>query len=294
MPVRFQVDPDFYDHPKTAGMSDTAFSLWVRAGSFSVAKLTDGFITEAVLVHTLRSDAQVADELVERGLWRRRRGGYVFHQWEPRNLTRQRVEDHNRAEAKRKREERQRLNRQAGGVDPATDGLSGETQEKNSNDQLINNPSRESQSKINTDGPLVRGHHVRPDMTRTPDGVQPESNTVGVGVGVVFKDGYVALGSPVDQRARDDQRPEAAEIPDDWKPHDGHRALAAQRGLNLDHEASRFRDHALDKGRISQNWSAAFSNWLGNSGVGHGTRLRVVNGGTEPHRDPKTGRAVEW
>lgn len=78
MPVRFQVDPDFYDHPKTAGMSDAAFSLWVRAGSFSAAKLTDGFIAETVLVHTLRSDTQVADELVERGLWRRRRGGYMF------------------------------------------------------------------------------------------------------------------------------------------------------------------------------------------------------------------------
>lgn len=78
MSVRFQVEPDFYDHPKTAGMSDAAFSLWVRAGSYSAAKLTDGFVSESVLVHTLRSDAQVADELVERGLWRRRRGGWIF------------------------------------------------------------------------------------------------------------------------------------------------------------------------------------------------------------------------
>jgi hypothetical protein len=28
MPIRFQVDPDFYDHPKTIGMSDAATALW--------------------------------------------------------------------------------------------------------------------------------------------------------------------------------------------------------------------------------------------------------------------------
>jgi hypothetical protein len=123
MPVRFQVDPDFYDHPKTAGMSDAAFSLWVRAGSFSAAKLTDGFIAETVLVHTLRSDTPVADELVERGLWRRRRGGYVFHEWTQRNLTRQRVRDTQQADAKRKREERKRGNGQVSGhvVQPDTE-----------------------------------------------------------------------------------------------------------------------------------------------------------------------------
>jgi hypothetical protein len=140
MPVRFQVDPDFYDHPKTAGMSDAAFSLWVRAGSYSAAKLTDGFIAESVLVHTLRSGTEVADELVERGLWRRRRGGFTFHEWNDRNLTKQRVESHNKSEAERKRRERQ---------------------------------SRK---------PQARGGNVRPDADRTPNGLQPESDTVGVGV----------------------------------------------------------------------------------------------------------------
>lgn len=121
MPVRFQVDPDFYDHPKTAGMSDAAFSLWVRAGSYSAAKLTDGFIAETVLVHTLRSDTQVADELVDRGLWRRRRGGYVFHQWERRNLTKKRVEERHEDDARRKREARQNKNGQVNGHNVRSD-----------------------------------------------------------------------------------------------------------------------------------------------------------------------------
>lgn len=170
MPVRFQVDPDFYDHPKTAGMSDAAFSLWVRAGSYSAAKLTDGFVSDAVLVCTLRSETQVADELVDRGLWRRRRGGYVFHEWSVRNLTRQRVEQHNKAEAKRKREARQ--------------------------------------IKINNEESQVSGQNVRPDAERTPDGVRPESNTVGVGVGVGVKtpSGYLGWGSH-ESNARETRSP---------------------------------------------------------------------------------------
>lgn len=107
MPIRFQVDPDFYDHPKTTGMSDAAFSLWVRAGSYSAAKTTDGFVAEDVLVHTLRSSVEVADELVGRGLWRRRKGGFQFHQWEVRNLTRARVEADRTTDRDRKRRKRQ-------------------------------------------------------------------------------------------------------------------------------------------------------------------------------------------
>jgi hypothetical protein len=106
MVIRFQVDPDFYDHPKTTGMSDAAFSLWVRAGSFSAAKLQDGFISEDVLVHTLRSNVEVAEELVVRGLWRRRKGGFQFHQYADRNLTKERVESDRATDRERKRKTR--------------------------------------------------------------------------------------------------------------------------------------------------------------------------------------------
>lgn len=111
----------------------------------------------------------------------------------------------------------------------------------------------------------------------------------GRGEGSSFVETQVSFG------ARDDQRPEADEIPDTWAPHDGHRALAAQRGLDLDHEAAQFRAHALDKRRTSWDWHAAFKSWLGNAGVKHGTRLRAVVNGDPPgiHRDPKTGRLVE-
>ncbi len=68
MPVRFQVDPDFYDHPKAIGMSDSATALWVRAGSYSAAKLTDGFVAEAALILLSRCPDEAASELVARRL----------------------------------------------------------------------------------------------------------------------------------------------------------------------------------------------------------------------------------
>lgn len=106
MPIRFQVDPDFYDHPKTIGMSDGATALWVRAGSYSAAKLSDGFVADAALGLLSRCPAEAASELVERGLWTRVKGGFRFRQWEQRNLTRARVEKQRTDDRERKREER--------------------------------------------------------------------------------------------------------------------------------------------------------------------------------------------
>jgi hypothetical protein len=106
MPVRFQVDPDFYDHPKTLGMSDAATALWARAGSYSVAKLLDGFVPEDALALLSRTPEEASGELVRRGLWRRVRGGFKFHQWEDRNLTRARVEADRGYERDKKRRQR--------------------------------------------------------------------------------------------------------------------------------------------------------------------------------------------
>jgi hypothetical protein len=103
MPVRFQVDADFYDHPKTIGLSDAAVALWTRAGSYCAAKLTDGLVPDAKLSDLSSSPSEAAEELVKRGLWRRAKGGYRFHQWDHRNLTKKRVESDRKADRERKR-----------------------------------------------------------------------------------------------------------------------------------------------------------------------------------------------
>src|SRR6266498_2105747 len=106
MPIRFQVDPDFYDHPKTIDLSDAATALWTRAGSYSTAKLLDGFVPDGALVRLSKVPDEASGELVRRRLWRRVRGGFQFHQWGERNLTRERIEDDRRHEREKKRRQR--------------------------------------------------------------------------------------------------------------------------------------------------------------------------------------------
>lgn len=59
-------------------------------------------------------------------------------------------------------------------------------------------------------------------------------------------------------------RAQAKEIPlpDDWKPTEKHVIMAAEKGLDLKHEAEVFRLHAETHDRRAVVWNAAFSTWL--------------------------------
>lgn len=175
MPVRFQVDPDFYDHPKVDGMSDAAFALWVRAGSYSAAKHTDGFVSDGVVTNTLRYERTVADELVRHRLWRRVRGGFQYHQWDDRNLTRERVEAERRADRERKKAQRAAKNNTPGNARAdETNGTTG----------------------LGRDGTAqVKGSNVRSDSGRNPTGIQEDSaRNPGVSVSVSVSESVSGSG----------------------------------------------------------------------------------------------------
>jgi hypothetical protein len=87
----FNVDDGFCSHPKALATSLSARGLWVTAGSWCSAHLTDGVVPSHVLA-SLGGTPELADELVAAGLWKRRRGAFVFHEWSPRNPTRVEVE----------------------------------------------------------------------------------------------------------------------------------------------------------------------------------------------------------
>lgn len=70
----------------------------------------------------------------------------------------------------------------------------------------------------------------------------------------------------------------ARPMPDGWKPNDRHAEIATERGIDLDHQATRFRDWAEANDRRYADWDAAFRNWL--------TSER--NGGPGPRR-PRGG-----
>jgi len=103
MPIRFQVDGDFYDHPKTIDLSDAAVALWTRAGSYSTHKHLDGFVPDGMLARLSTNPTEASAELVRARLWRRVRGGHQFHEWDERNLTKDEIDSDREYERERKR-----------------------------------------------------------------------------------------------------------------------------------------------------------------------------------------------
>lgn len=113
------MDPDFYDHPKSINLSDAAVALWTRAGSYCASKLSDGWVPDAMLARLSSTSIEASAELVKCGLWRRAKGGHRFHQWDHRNITKERVETYKKADRERKRG-----SRDAGGANRNTAGHS--------------------------------------------------------------------------------------------------------------------------------------------------------------------------
>jgi hypothetical protein len=99
----FKVDDSFHSHPKVLAASPAALGLWVVAGSWSGANLSDGFVPDHVLPRLLPDSALLARELVTAGLWKRARGGYRFHDWADFNPQRDAVEQDRKAARERMR-----------------------------------------------------------------------------------------------------------------------------------------------------------------------------------------------
>lgn len=77
----FKVDDSFHSHPKVMMTSPAALGLWVVAGTWSAANMTDGLVPGPVLPRLLPDSEALAKELVAVGLWEQTEGGYHFHNW---------------------------------------------------------------------------------------------------------------------------------------------------------------------------------------------------------------------
>lgn len=102
----FKVDDGWWSHPKVIPVESDARGIWVSAGSWCAQHLTDGFLPEYALkmLTELRGNRLKAaiDELIEAGLWKRRPGGYLFHDWEKYQPMRDDVERKRAADRERK------------------------------------------------------------------------------------------------------------------------------------------------------------------------------------------------
>ena len=97
----FNVDDSFYDHPKVWDAPDCAVSLWARAGSWSSRNLTDGFVPTGMPARFCGDPETAVRELVDRGLWQRTKGGYLFHDWTDWNSSKEAVKAKRTANARR-------------------------------------------------------------------------------------------------------------------------------------------------------------------------------------------------
>ncbi len=146
----FKIDDSFHSHPKVLATQPAALGLWVVAGAWSSANLTDGFVPDHALPRLLPDAATLAKELVTAGLWTRTRGGYRFHDWAEYNPT--------KAEATAKQEAKQRAGRQ-GGIASGRARRAGKTSKQTRNE----NEAAASQAD-----------EARPDPTRSSP--QPPAN----------------------------------------------------------------------------------------------------------------------
>jgi hypothetical protein len=112
----FKVDDGFALHPKAIAAGNAALGLWVRAGSWCGAHLTDGRLP-AGMVGTLGGHARDVRKLIAAGLWCQTEGGYQFIDWEQWQPTKAQVKAER--EATRTRVNRWREHRRNG----VTDGV---------------------------------------------------------------------------------------------------------------------------------------------------------------------------
>lgn len=98
----FKVCDTLWGHDKVEVAGLEAMGLWVLAGSKCGQQLSNGFITDASVLK-VGGTPELAERLVEAGLWLKVPGGYLFHDWEDNNPTREQVQTRREADKERKR-----------------------------------------------------------------------------------------------------------------------------------------------------------------------------------------------
>lgn len=107
----FKVDDTLAMHSKVIEAGNAALGLWVRAGSWSMQTLSDGFVPDAVAFQ-LGTKPQ-AERLVTVGLWDRLPTGYAFHEWDARQPSKAQVTAEREATKERQRKSRERRKSEA-------------------------------------------------------------------------------------------------------------------------------------------------------------------------------------
>lgn len=295
----FQVDDQLSFHPKVIQAGNAAMGMWVRAGAWSQAHLTEGHIpTEQAKA---LGGVALAKKLVAAGLWIAddERGGYLFHEWDSRQMSADEIAERRamraRAGAKGGKASAQSRRAKAEAKRQASASPGGDVSEMESCNDFGENESKtqtrnadrvttqESRRKPRPPGDMSKSSqasaeasgsaNVKQNPTPAPVPTQEASNEASNSLSPSSET------SPARGEIETEREHPASSmilIPDDWAPNDLH--AAKHRRNDLEELAETFRDHALSSGRRCHGrggWDAAFSNWVRKSpsapGVGSAT-----------------------
>ena len=222
----FKVDDQLAFNAKVMLAGNSAMGLWVRAGSWSSAQLTGGFIPAhmANAMANAMANPCDADALVMAGLWHEAEGGYQFHDW-----------NDFQPDAEAEKEKRKAVSKARSDA-----GKAGAAARWN----------RENDDKPDGNGngkPIANGW-----QNDAPDPSRPDQTITTL------------FPAPSDTEAptKPGRRAPEQPLPDSWKPSPAHAEKAREKNLDVNLQAETFRNHALTNDRRARNWNAAFNNWL--------------------------------
>ena len=237
----FKVDDKLHSHPKPQQAGMRAMGLWVMAGSWASAHLTDGFVPKNVL-RMLGSRPQDARDLCDSGLWHVEEGGWRFHDWQQSNPTRDDVEEQRTEWANRQRLARER--RKAENVTP-------KSQEGVTRD-----------SRVTHGGVTLQGSQ-HPDPTRPDPTLIQEIGEVSDNLPALVATAQVpAKAGPPKADTR------GSRLSADWRPSDSPGNLKAQTGRDLawlSDQFERFQNYWMSKPGKDGNktqWDLVWQNWI--------------------------------
>ncbi len=238
-----KLDDGFFRNAKVIAAGRDARDLYLAALCHCGGSLTDGFVSDRAL-RMVGAEADVDDpkasaaRLMGVGLWTKVDGGFVVHDYHEYQPSATKVRADRDAAAERMRRIR------SGGEQPANiPGGSGELPPNNNGSSATRSRPSPVPGKIPVPDPSVGVSPPAP--AREEPAAQTDTHT-----------------APPERKSRKEpDRP----IPEGWRPSDESVAWAAGRGFDrsrIEHEAERFRVHALAKDRRLARWDQGFRSWL--------------------------------
>lgn len=247
-----RIDEEIGDNAKWMGASLAARGLWVSALAYSGRNLTDGFIPSVWAQREASGEAgQLTDELVSLGLFEHADCGFIIHDYEDYQFSKEQV-----LAMRSVKIEAGRLG-----------GLASGKARRQAPDEA---ESKQNRSRIEADAN------------------QTEAEAKPIPIPIPIK--AIKPSVPSGLIASDDKPPKQSRgtrLPEDWKPDQSQVDFAAEAGLTSKHieiEGETFRDYWIaqpgQKG-VKLDWPATWRNWIRRK-VGDDSR-RKSNGSRAPN-----------